>query len=383
MGQAGTYEITFEQPVDHRSPTGAKFGQHMYLAHKDPTKPMLLTTEGYAARGPLGGELQRMLGGSNLLTVEHRYFGKSIPSPLVWEHMTVKNAADDMHRVVTAFKTLYPGKWVSTGASKSGQTALYFKCFYPNDVDATVAYVAPINVAQEDPRIYHFMQNVGDAETRAKIRDLQIAILKRRDEIIPLLNPQPKDYSLGIQEAYEYAVLEYPFALWQYGTKPTSLPAPDAPAQDLATAFKAVNPLYYYSDAGIRQFEAFIWQAYTEIGYYNYDISDFKPYLKAVSEPTNKVLAPAGTRDKLIYNPATMQFVYNYLQYKAQNVAFIYGETDPWSATAMQLIGRTNAINLMVKGAWHNANVRLASPEQKELFYTSMEKWLGMPLVRI
>ncbi|MEZ0325875.1 MAG: S28 family serine protease [Fimbriimonas sp.] len=380
---SSTYDITFQQPVDHKNPGGGRFGQHVYLAHKGFDKPVLLNTEGYAARGPQGGELQRMLAGPNLITVEHRYFGKSIPSPIIWEQLTIKNAADDMHAIVTTFKKLYSGKWVSTGVSKGGQTSLFFKCYYPNDVDATVAYVAPLNVAQEDPRIYQFLDNVGDPETRTKIRDLQIAFLKRQDEIIPLLNPQAKDYPMGVNKAFEYGVLEFPFALWQYGTKPTSLPAPGAPASDLADAYKRVNAMYYYSDAGIKQFEAFIWQAFSEIGYYNYDITDFKPYIRHLTDPTNKDLAPAGTKDKIVYNPATLQFVYNYLQYKAQNVIFIYGETDPWSATQMQLIGRTNAIKLMVKGAWHNANVRQASPEQKELFYTTMEKWLGMPLVRV
>lgn len=382
QGGAKYYDIVFQQPVDHTNPKGRKFGQHVFLAHASFDKPVFLGTEGYAARGPEGGELSKFLGGPNLLTVEHRYFGHSIPSPLDWKYLTVKNAADDMHEIVTAFKSLYKGKWVASGVSKGGQTSLFFKCYYPHDVDATVAYVAPMNIGQEDPRINHFMETVGDEETRNKIKAFQIACLKREDEILPLLNVKESDYSMGAAKAYEYGVLEFPYAFWQYGTKPETLPGPDATPEQLAAEYKKVNAMYYYSDAGIRQFDAFMYQAFTEIGYYNYDITDFKPYLKANPNPTNMDLCPPGTKDKIVYNPATMAFVFHYLQYEADNVVFVYGETDAWSSTQMQLIGRTNAVKMVVKNAYHNATVSAASPEQKALFFDSMDKWLGMKLNR-
>ena len=81
--------------------------------------------------------------GANVLTVEHRYFGKSIPSPCDWKHLTIKNAADDMHAIVSSFKNLYTGKWIATGASKGGQTALFFKrvlLFEPGVVVTSVPF---------------------------------------------------------------------------------------------------------------------------------------------------------------------------------------------------------------------------------------------------
>jgi hypothetical protein len=46
----------------------------------------------------------------------------------------------------------------------------------------------------------------------------------------------------------------------------------------------------------------------------------------------------------------------------------------------MHLIGRTNAVKIVVKGAWHNASIRLASPEQRKQVYTALEKWMGQKL---
>lgn len=373
-----TFDLSFSQPVDHQKPDARHFIQHVFILHTGFDKPVMLGTEGYAARGPEGGELQYMLPNPNLITVEHRYFGRSIPAPCTWEDLTVKNAAADMHEIVMALKTLYTSKWVATGVSKGGQTALFYKCFYPNDVDATVAYVAPINIGQEDPRLTQFLETVGDETTRKRIKDYQIALLKREDEVLNILNADPSKFSMGVHKAYEYGVLELPFAFWQYGSNPEGVPSPDAPASELAAEYKKVGPMYYYSDAGIRQFQAFQYQAFTEIGYYNYDITDFKPYLKANPNPTNMDLCPPGTKEKIVYNPQTLAFVFHYLQYEAQNVAFIYGETDAWSATQMQLLGRTNALKMVVKNAYHNASVTAGTAEQKTLFVKTLSEWLNM-----
>lgn len=378
-----SYEVMFEQPVDHQHPEGAKFQQRFFLSHNDYTKPVLLETEGYAARGNSGGELQGILGG-NLVTVEHRFFGQSVPQQRPWEFLTVKQSADDLHAIVTVLKKLYPGKWVSSGTSKGGQTALFYKCYYPDDVDATVAYVAPVNLTQEDPRIYQFLQTVGDEETRNRIKQFQIAMFKREDEILPLVKEEADrrhwTFAMGLSAAYEYGVLEYPYAFWQFGARAADIPQPDAPASKLAEHYRHINTLYYYSDQGKKQFEPFLYQAFTEIGYYNYDITDFKAYMKTLKDPSNLVICPDGA--KIVFNPATMAFVYHFLQYQANHVAYIYGELDAWSATQMQLIGRTDAIKIVVADSHHGARVAGFSPEQKELFYSDLDRWLGTKVNR-
>lgn len=378
------YEVMFEQPLDHRKPDGARFRQRLFLSHAGYDKPVVLVTEGYGAYGSRAGELTRLLG-ANQINVEHRFFGRSVPSPLTWTDLTVRNSADDLHAVVAALKALYPGKWVSTGASKSGQTALFYKCFYPDDVDATVPYSAPINVAQEDPRLYRFLETAGDEATRARVKDYQKALFRREDELLPLVSKWAEarkwTAGLGLAEAYEYGILEYPFAFWQYGTlKASDIPAPDAPAAALFDHYQKINTFYFYTDQGQKAFEPFMYQAFTEIGYYNYDVTDFKGLMRALKSPTNMVLCPKGV--EIVFDPRTMDRVYRFLQYEADRVIYIYGELDTWAATQVPLIGRADAVKIVVKGAHHGAAVRDFSPEQKELFYNTLEKWLGLTLPR-
>ena len=122
-------------------------------------------------------------------------------------------------------------------------------------------------------------------------------------------------------------------------------------------------------------------QAFTEIGYYNYDITDFQSCLKTLKNPTNLVLCPANTA--IVYNPSTMQNIYHFLQYRANNIIYIYGELVTWAATAIQLIGRTNAVKIVVRNGHHGSGIHDFTPEQKEVFYTNLEKWLGLKLTRL
>ena len=117
------YEISLLQPLDHKNQAAGTFRQKIFLSHVDYSKPVVLGTEGYAARGNGPQELSRILK-SNQLIVEHRYFGDSKPEKMEWKYLTVAQAAADHHRIIELFKKIYKGKWISTGISKGGQTCL-------------------------------------------------------------------------------------------------------------------------------------------------------------------------------------------------------------------------------------------------------------------
>jgi hypothetical protein len=78
---------------------------------------------------------------------------------------------------------VYQGKWLSTGISKGGQTTIFYRYFYPEDVDVSVPYVAPLNLALEEQRIYTFLDTVGDASCRNALLEVQKDVLKARDQV--------------------------------------------------------------------------------------------------------------------------------------------------------------------------------------------------------
>lgn len=62
--------------------------------------------------------------------------------------------------------------------------ALFHRACYPNDVDATVAYVAPVMIGPVDPRVDAFLASAGGASFRAAVKRFQKTCLERRDELL-------------------------------------------------------------------------------------------------------------------------------------------------------------------------------------------------------
>lgn len=101
--------------------------------------------------------MSNLIEGNQILMV-HRFFPMATPDPINWQYCNIRQAAADQHRIKELLKDLYPGKWISGGTSKGGMTALFYKRFYPDDVDATVAYVAPIMTRPDGPPLYWFFK---------------------------------------------------------------------------------------------------------------------------------------------------------------------------------------------------------------------------------
>ena len=124
---------------------------------------------------------------ANQISIEHRYFGKSKPEgPIRWETLTMKNAAHDQHVIIEQIKhALYPeNRFISTGINKGGQTTMFHRSPYPDEVGGSVCYVAPLCFGREDPRIYKFLKSVGTQAQCKQIQDFQLMCLKKKSELL-------------------------------------------------------------------------------------------------------------------------------------------------------------------------------------------------------
>ena len=374
------YKIFIEQPIDHNHPEGKKFRQKFYLSHKDVSLPMVIELDGYNIDYNRENELSSILK-CNKIVVEHRYFGESKPDSLDWNYLTIEQAANDHHKIIETLKKIYDKQWITTGISKGGQTTYIHKYYFPDDADASVCYVAPLNLAPEDPRIYHFLDNVGTKECRDKMVAFQREVLKREDKLIPMFIEDTKksgyNYSIGDYEfIFEYVVLEYGFAFWQWQyTKCSQIPDTTASNDDLFEHLKTGSSFSYFSDQEIESNLPFIYQAYTQMGYYGYDISNFKDLLKEVKEPTSRIFLPDYM--KPVYDCCIMQEINTWIQKHGNNMIFIYGEIDSWSATAVELTGETNAIKMVKPGGNHRTRIKSFNEKDQEYIINTIEDWIG------
>lgn len=366
------FVLEYEQPADHQHPEGPRFRQRMTLLHTSDSAPMVLHTGGYyVSLRPARSEPARLLE-ANQLSVEHRFFLPSRPEPANWEHLTIRQSAEDFHRIVTAFKPLYPGRWVSTGGSKGGMTMVFFRRFFPSDVDATVAYVAPLS-ERDDARYLPFQETVGDAACRERLMAFQRAILERREEVLARLDALAarEGYTfehLGRDMALEHAAIEAYFAFWQYGNPATCearIPPPTAPAEQLLAALHDVVDMGMFSDSGLAAYGPYYHQAATQLG-----------YPRPFEAPLAGLLRYPGTDIAETYVPRVAPFTWdaeampdiaNWVAREGERLLFIYGEFDPWTAGAYELGDARDSYRFTVPGGNHGARIeQLPEPARSQ-----------------
>jgi hypothetical protein len=160
-GYNRAFEIDFLVPTNHSNPSGSKISMKAYLSHIDESLPTVIRLSGYDISGNSIGEVASILG-ANQLFIGQRYMGEEHqPSPLDWQYLTLEQSAADHHLLMSRLKSIYTGKWISAGVSKGGISATYLKYYYPDELQATVAKVAPFCFAVEDPRLDSFILNTA------------------------------------------------------------------------------------------------------------------------------------------------------------------------------------------------------------------------------
>ena len=335
------YVTYFTQPLDHKHPEKGSFSQRVVVSHVGFDRPTVIVTEGYGAAYALypkyREELSRLFN-TNMIFVEYRYFLESTPEPRDWKYLTAESSADDLHAIRNAFKTIYPGKWIATGISKGGQTAMLYRTFYPEDVDITVPYVGPLCYGVEDGRHEPFLRQVGTEDERRKIEDFQLEVLKRKATLLPRFEKYcaEKKYEFfgTVEEIYDYSVLEYSFAFWQWGTPVSTIPANNATDDEIYKHFMAISEPSYFAKGGGN--ESFFIQAARELGYYGYDVKPFKKYLSIKSSKgyLKRLMLPADGKD-IKFDKTLSKKITKFLKKNDPKMVFIYGEIDPWSAAAV------------------------------------------------
>ena len=377
------YVTYFTQPLDHRHPEKGSFRQRVIVSHVGFDRPTVIVTEGYGAayalRSQYREELSKLLN-ANMIFVEYRYFLESTPEPKDWQYLTAENSADDLHAITTAFKNIYPGKWIATGISKGGQTTLLYRTFYPDDVDISVPYVAPLCYGVEDGRHEPFLHKVSTPENRKIIEDFQLEALKRKATLLPRFEKYctEKNYSFRapIEEIYDYSVLEYSFALWQWGTPISSIPATTASDDEIFSHLLAISePGYFTADSPNASF--FV-QAAHELGYYGYGVQPFKQYLSIQSSEgyLHRLMLPEELKD-MPFDKTLSKKITKFLKKQDPKMIFIYGQNDPWTAAGVTWLKNKKNIHVFIQpNGSHLARINTLPETEKAKVMELINGWL-------
>ena len=343
---AGTrfFRITVAVPVDHAQPDGPTFDIRVNLLHRGFDRPTVVETSGYRLwDAAYRSEVTRIVDG-NQLDVEHRFFSPSLPPHPDWSsQLTIRQVAADHHRVISAFKRLYDGRWLSTGDSKGGMAATYHRRFYPSDVDATIAYVAPNDAVDGDDAYPAFLARIGGPRLdgcRDRLVALQRRMLKERRWFRGRLAGYSSDHALswnylgGLDRGLEASVVDLYFAFWQYWGVSACHKVPVARRLRNFEVWRfagRVNPWSNLSDQRRYYSLPYHYQAAAEIG----GPKPFEGRLRdlllhpGTSTPAN--ILPA-TMKPVQHDPTAMSDIDRWVRSSARRMLFVDGAFDPWAA---------------------------------------------------
>ncbi|MFT6165887.1 MAG: hypothetical protein ACJAV5_001824 [Vicingaceae bacterium] len=385
VGYEGAYELKIRQPLDHNDPSKGYFYQRAFLSHAGFDEPTVMVTNGYANARNRISEPAELLG-ANQITIEHRFFGESLPDSMNYTYLNLEQVAGDLHHINEIFRTIYSGKWVSTGISKGGQTTIFYRYFYPKDVDVSMPYVAPSTQGLEDQRIYTFLDTVGNLECRNAIKEVQLRLFQERENILPLLKWYAQGAKLQFnylkfEEAFEYAVLEYPFSFWQWGSNCEDIPGKEAPIETVLSHFLKVSGLEFFSDESMKNFASHYYQAGAQMGYYGYDISEFKEYIVALPNDKNPSAVFMPNKMKVAFDNTVPQKMQKWIKTNGNRFIYINGNKDTWSVTAERPQKGVDALWLFLKDKDHGAaRIKNMTPAEREQMIAALERWLELEI---
>ena len=414
------YKVYFNSLLDPSDSSKGTFRQKAYIGFAGYDKPNCLMTTGYslsdyAALARYSENEAAFILQGNLIAVEHRYFGESVRTDKkrsdgadYWEYLNTKNAAEDLHAIVSKMKTFLKGKWVAQGASKGGLTANLLCYYHPEDVDVTMPYVAPLCNAQADTRLFKFVYTeAGDkdsrynssgsaAEYRELLTNIQIWLLEKRDQpyeegktfkekYIELSTPassEPIPPALA-DFYYEMSIGAFPMGVWQYkdvkgfADLKTFYNLPNDNDESTDSDGKRQSKKSFLlseilDDSGDDTLLPYVFQSFCELGNYRLDFSYLRQAIAAKGSSAKITIAPdqemtayqTGFSDAeralfAKYTPAIHDNLINWINTTDEQVIMIYGNSDPWYSVRIPDVSRDN-VHIFVHPA-NNHNSMIAN----------------------
>ncbi len=431
------YEITFSQAIDHNDPSAGTFEQHARLFYTGMDALNVVDTDGYmfgnlpstAYRNFYNQTFFDRYGTLNIIQIEYRYFGSSVPDGLdinstaLWDNLTMEQAATDFHEVIQKMSKVLTGKRLWAGTSKGGLTTDY-QCYFQeqhgyNDADAFVAFCAPFCQGTNDSR---FMDAVyGDIgykaygeEQAAQWHELmdkfQLACIKHREEL------QTRYYEQACEEGYKFrsyfgtdettqakklwdvVVNEYPvLGFWQYYQSSkvediTNAINEDDPDKIYACVVEAEAPNSFAYNSG---FISYAIQALSEMGDYSENF-DYLRQLVAKAKET----APDEEKDAyylatdsnvsysvmylneeqlsaITYNSSTRDAMVEWFNTtNTAHLIMISGQSDPWYFVRPDLSFNNSQIKTFESTYNHLTVIETLSEEDQANIWETLDGWL-------
>ncbi|MFE7780764.1 S28 family serine protease [Streptomyces nigrescens] len=382
------FVLNYTQPVDHRHPSKGTFQQRLTLLHKSVDRPTVFFTSGYNVNTtPSRSEPTKIIDG-NQVSMEYRYFTPSRPTPTDWKKLDIRQAANDQHRIFRALNRIYDKNWIDTGGSKGGMTATYYRRFFPDDMNGTVAYVAPNDVRNDSDAAYdRFFRTVGTAECRTALTAIEREALLRRGEMVKRFqdwaDKEKQTFTKvgNADRAYEVMVTDLVFGFWQYQPAETAcaeVPEPTVSTDELWKWMDKVGGFDSYTDQGMEPYTPYYYQAGTQLGEPGYRYPQLAGLLKYPGINNSRSFVPKDI--PMRFDKRAMPDIDRWVRHRAHRMMFVNGQYDPWSSEQFE-VGKNGARDsyvFTVPGGNHGSNIAKLKEADRTKATAELLDWAGV-----
>jgi hypothetical protein len=186
----------------------------------------------------------------------------------------------------------------------------------------------------------------------------------------------------SVDRAFEAAVLDTPFAFWQYGSQADCPSVPGTAAatdQQLFDFIDQISGWSFYTDEGTAPYLPYYFQATQQLNWP--DVASKTSWLKGLLHYREAGDAPAAVPDAIEprHEETAMLDVDLWLRMSGRRMLFVYGENDPWSAEKFEPgPGTRDSHWYTVPNGNHGANIgRLPAAERSEATQL-LQAWMGV-----
>ena len=399
------YVIMVEQQIDWADPDAGTFLQRVEVGIHPDAQVNVLETNGYPfMEGELYADSQPevcVILEANHIRVEHRFSGISFPEGMNnystdnWQYLTTENESGDYHHVYELMSQVLEGQWVSYGRSRGGRACVDYARHYPGDMKGYIPYVGVNCNGEHDPRVMDYVnKTISDkafgkeeaARRRKLMEDFQVECIRNKEHLQEMLGDAMMAKGLAFpawaskDRLLDFTLLEFQVEFWQddgdFKDIEDALALPEETAEQKAAKNDALYALLprYGGDPS----------------FYSHDYFGFSYYAEALIEEGNyeinfaylrEALRKAGLEDKLSVRPEDQKellrnfvldddqkdaFVFVPGHYEAlddfakttdQNIVFIGGDLDPWSAVYVDGGNNPNFRSYILTGKAHHTQI--------------------------
>jgi hypothetical protein len=262
-------------------------------------------------------------------------------------------------------------------------TAIFYRRFFPDDVDGTVPYVAPISFAAPDTRYNAFFDTVGTDACRQAVRDAATEMLAHRRAAMEQ-RAQTQATAMGYQytrvllgPAVESAIVSLEWSFWQYygiNVCP-EVPAVTGTDDALWTFLDKISPPSDSDDESTGEFDAYYYQAYFQLGYPDTSV----PYLTQYLMYTDADYVNSLPTAQPAYDTGVaMHDIDDFVQQQGSKFLFVYGQWDPWVAGKFTLGGATDSLELIQAQGTHNSHLTRLATADEDAAFAKLAAWTGV-----